>query len=179
MKLYTRTGDTGTTGLYGGERRKKSDLRVSAYGSVDELQAFLGLACAHLPGSVVSKTINSVQQDLFIICCELSRTETKPERNDPVLDEARVTWLESAIDDLDASLPALTAFIVQGGSPEGAQLHVSRAVSRRAEREVVLLADQEEVSAVVIRYLNRLSDYLFVAARWVNQEAGMIENHVH
>jgi cob(I)alamin adenosyltransferase len=176
MKIYTRTGDKGDTGLYGGERRPKHDIRITAYGEVDELQAQLGLAVAELPaGNALAALLEEIQMDCFVISAELARTETKPERKDPVLAKERTAWLEQQIDELDRTLQPLRAFIVPGGGRVGASLHVTRAVARRAERAVVLVAAQEEVSPAVLTYLNRLSDFLFTAARYQNQADGHTE----
>jgi cob(I)alamin adenosyltransferase len=175
MKIYTRTGDGGDTGLYGGERRSKSDPRIESYGELDELQAALGLARSETNHKLLQEHLLAIQMDCFVICSELARTETRPERNDPVLEMASCRWLEEQIDRLDEQLPALRAFIVPGGSRAGATLHLARAVCRRAERAIVRLADLEPVSEVVRVYLNRLSDYLFTAARTQNQADHCLE----
>ncbi|HSI20832.1 MAG TPA: cob(I)yrinic acid a,c-diamide adenosyltransferase [Verrucomicrobiae bacterium] len=180
MKIYTKTGDGGDTGLYGGERRPKDDPRIVAYGDVDELQAVLGLARAYANKRPdISDVLYAIQQDCFVICAELARTETKKARKDPVLGLERVVWLEESIDAFDATLPVLTAFIVQGGALLGAHLHVARTVGRRAERSVIGLAHTENVSQVVRTYLNRLSDLLFVLARTANHQDGSPEEELH
>jgi cob(I)alamin adenosyltransferase len=182
MKIYTKTGDGGDTGLYGGARRSKDDIRIKAYGSVDELQAHIGVVIAHLDPITfadVQEVLQKVQYQGFVVCAELARTETKPERNDPATTEIDITWLESQIDLFEKDLPPLTAFIVQGGSPVGSFLHVARAVCRRAERCVVALSKKESVSPLSIRYLNRLSDLLFVLARVANHRLGQPEEEWH
>lgn len=180
MKIYTKTGDAGTTGLYGGERRSKADLRIAAYGEVDELQAALGLVRAALkPADQVTEVLKQVQIDLFTLSAMLARTETKPSRKDPVLSIERVTWLETVIDGWEEQVPALKTFILPGGTPVGAHLHLARAICRRAERGVVLLAAHEPVTEDVLTYLNRLSDALFVAARFVNHKHGAPEEPWH
>ena len=183
MKIYTRTGDAGTTALYGGERRSKADIRIESYGAVDELQAQLGLAAAACTNvsalADLVATIEIIQEDCFIVCCELARTETRPERKDPILAKERIAWLEAQIDSLDAGLPALTKFIVQGGGLPGATLHMARAMCRRAERAAIRLQREEEVRPDVIVYLNRLSDLLFVLARHANHVQGIPEHDLH
>ncbi len=171
MKIYTKTGDEGTTSLYGGERRSKSNIRVHSYGEVDELQAVIGVALAHLTDDIfidVVEVLTQVQWVSFTICAELARTETEEKRKDPVLQDSDILYLESAIDTWESELAPLRAFILQGGSVESSFLHLARAVSRRAERAVVELATEESVDPKVLQYLNRFSDLLFVAARIAN-----------
>jgi len=171
MKIYTKTGDGGSTGLYGGERRSKANVRIESYGEVDELQAVLGLAQAKLQDDLftdISADLTRVQNACFVICTELARTETLAKRGDPVLSPDETGFLEKSIDRYSKVLPELRAFILQGGSELGATLHLARAVCRRAERAVVALAVEEEVDEEVIRYLNRLSDLLFTLARTAN-----------
>ena len=184
MKIYTRTGDKGETGLYGGERRPKNDLRVRAYGEVDEFQAVLGVCISY--GATASQVPNKctavfhkIQLDCFRLSSELARTETRAERNDPLIVADDVTWLEDSIDNYQKELPELKAFILQGGSPLGAHLHLARAVCRRAERAIVELAAHEAVSEVSLKYINRLSDLLFVLARYVNHVEGCVESEWH
>lgn len=176
MKIYTKTGDSGETSLYGGERRQKSDLRIVAYGEVDELQAALGIVVSLLAvESSLTEVLRAVQSDCFTLSTELARTETKASRKDPVLAEARVAWLEAHIDTWQQTLPELQNFILPGGSPAGAHLHLARTICRRAERGVVALAHQETLRPLLAQYLNRLSDALFVMARVANQDAGVAE----
>lgn len=186
MKIYTRRGDEGETGLLGGARVPKSDPRVAAYGTVDELNAFVGLALSRLDGEDGhgggegdAARLERVQDDLFAIGARLAAAD--PDRADakgllPDFPAARVEDLESWIDDLESDLPELDAFIHPGGSPAGAQLHAARTVCRRAERTVVRLADRRPgLEDVVLPYLNRLSDLLFILARAVNHRAGVAE----
>jgi cob(I)alamin adenosyltransferase len=178
VRIYTRTGDRGETGLFGGGRVPKSDPRVEAYGEVDELNAVLGWALAGLDDAAVRERIASIQADLFTIGAHLA-TPPAPERRRrpelPPLDPDRVRALESWIDGAEAELPELRAFILPGGSAAGAALHLARTVCRRAERRVVALAEREPVEPDIIIYLNRLSDLLFVLARIANQRAGAVE----
>jgi len=176
MKIYTKTGDAGDTGLFGGPRVRKDDPRIEAYGTVDELNACLGLArCEPLPAEIAS-TIERVQHELFAIGAELA-TPDPAKHGLTIVREPHVGALEREIDALDAKLPPLKQFILPGGNRGAALLHVARAVCRRAERQVVALASDAgtNVSLSVVKYLNRLSDYLFVAARAANCLAGIAE----
>lgn len=175
MKLYTRTGDAGSTSLFGGERRSKADLRVATYGEVDELQAVLGVVLATLPESLkqARDLLETLQHDGFILSAQLARPLTK--EKDPVITQERIDWLEQQIDQLDATLPPLRSFIRQGGSVPGAHLHLARAVCRRAERALTDLMEDEEIAPECLSYLNRLSDFLFILARSVNQQLGAPE----
>ncbi len=175
MKIYTRSGDDGTTGLLGAARVLKSAPRVEAYGSVDELNAALGLAAALDTGNWVAGELAVVQDELFQVGAELATADARMlEKLDRVSD-TQVARLESWIDRLEQDLAPLTRFILPGGSPLGAQLHVARTVCRRAERRTVALGSEEGLSPVIVRYLNRLADLLFVLARWCNAKAGVPE----
>jgi len=170
LKIYTKTGDAGETGLFGGGRVPKDDPRVRAYGDVDELNAWIGFAVAiHLP-TFESNVLEAIQRDLFTIGAELATPNAAKLRTS--LDESTVTALEGVIDSYDPKLKPLKNFILPGGSPKGAALHVARTVCRRAERSVVALAHNQQINPLIIRYLNRLSDLLFVLARAVNMQAG-------
>jgi len=170
VKIYTKTGDAGETGLFGGGRVPKDDLRVRAYGEVDELNAWIGFAVAiHLP-TFESNVLQTIQRDLFTIGAELATP--KAAKLHISLDESTVSALESVIDSYDLKLKPLKNFILPGGSPKAAALHVARTVCRRAERSVVTLARNHRINPVIIHYLNRLSDLLFVLARAVNMQAG-------
>lgn len=174
-KIYTRTGDNGTTGLVAGPRRLKSDLRVDAYGAVDETNAFVGLARQHTAGmSALDDALMRIQNDLFDLGADLATPDTgEPPQYEPLrIVSAQVTWLETEIDRLNADLQPLRSFVLPAGSPASAALHVARTVARRAERVMVALAnvDGEIVSTEAIAYINRLSDFLFVAARWANDK---------
>ena len=178
LKIYTRTGDRGDTALFGGGRVGKDDVRVDAYGDVDELNASLGLARAIELMPRIDEVLVPIQRDLFAIGALLAtpdRDRMHEQLAKAQLDEARVAQLERAIDDGDRELEPLRAFILPGGTPKAAALHVSRTVCRRAERRVVALAREVEVPALVVMYLNRLSDLLFVLARVANHRAGADE----
>jgi cob(I)alamin adenosyltransferase len=170
-RIYTRTGDDGTTALGSGERRPKYDLRVSAYGTVDETNAAIGVARLHLAGAkTIDAMLGSIQNDLFDLGADLAvpQREGKAERLRVL--PSQVSRLEQDIDTLNASLAPLNSFVLPGGTPAAAHLHSARTVCRRAERALVELASQpdEPVSDIAIQYLNRLSDFLFVASRAVN-----------
>jgi cob(I)alamin adenosyltransferase len=174
MKIYTRTGDKGDTGLFGGGRVAKTHPRVEAYGDVDELNSAIGLARAIEMMPRVDEVLVPIQRDLFAIGALLAtpdRDKMKRQLEKASIDERRITELEHAIDEGDAELEPLTSFIVPGGTPKAAALHVARTVCRRAERRVISL-DQEEIPSIVIVYLNRLSDLLFTLARVANRRAG-------
>ena len=177
QRIYTKTGDTGETGLFGGGRVPKSHPRVEAYGAVDELNAVLGWANTTIASDAVRAQLSEIQPDLFAIGAHLATSvaEGRAGPKLPALPEARIPVLESWIDDAGAELPDLRVFILPGGSPGGAALHVARTVCRRAERRVVELAQHERVTSSIVVYLNRLSDLLFVLARLENQRAGIAE----
>jgi cob(I)alamin adenosyltransferase len=175
-RIYTRTGDAGETGLFDGTRVQKSDPRVDAYGDVDELASWLGWVGAHLPSSDLVDLIEAIQRDLFALGALLAdprhRIAARVEKVS--LTDASVARLEQAIDRLDAELPPLRRFILAGGAPPGAGLHLARAVCRRAERRIVSLGPGV-VDALVLAYVNRLSDLLFTMARVANHRAGAAE----
>lgn len=176
MKIYTKTGDDGTTSLFDGTRVSKTHPRVVAYGAVDELNAHLGAAiAAGLPADLAGK-VTHIQRDLFAVGARLAdpRHKIAARVEKASIDEANVTRLEGWIDELEATLPPLRHFILAGGAPGGAGLHVARTVCRRAEAEALRIIDAE-VDAVVLVYLNRLSDLLFVMARAANASAGVPE----
>ncbi|HEY7383812.1 MAG TPA: cob(I)yrinic acid a,c-diamide adenosyltransferase [Beijerinckiaceae bacterium] len=173
-RIYTRTGDDGTTGLVTGERRPKHDLRIEAYGTVDETNACIGLVRLHTgQDTVLDAMLARVQNDLFDLGADLATPENgKPQRRVPLrISDAQVERLEHELDGLNEALSPLRSFVLPGGAPAAAALHLARTVCRRAERLVVALNDKpdEEVSPAAIKYLNRLSDFLFVAARHANQ----------
>ena len=175
MKIYTKTGDQGSTGLFGGGRVPKDDVRVEAYGDVDELNAVLGVARSVEPMPRVDEVLVPIQRDLFAIGALLAtpdRDKMAMHLQKARIDDTRIGELEHAIDDGEAELEPLTAFIVPGGSPKAAALHVARTVCRRAERHVVRLQHEVELPAIVVIYLNRLSDLLFTLARVANRRAG-------
>ncbi|MEJ1994599.1 MAG: cob(I)yrinic acid a,c-diamide adenosyltransferase [Limibacillus sp.] len=167
-RIYTRGGDKGKTSLGSGERRAKYDLRIAAYGTVDEANAVLGLARLHTDGDHDS-VLERVQNDLFDLGADLCTPEVeKPEYPPLRVEAAQVERLEKEIDRLNADLKPLKSFILRGGNAAAAHLHHACTVTRRAEREVVELADRETINPEVVRYLNRLSDLLFVMARHAN-----------
>lgn len=175
MRIYTRTGDAGDTGLFGGGRVPKDDPRVEAYGAVDELNAALGLARSIEMMPRIDEILAPVQRDLFSLGALLATPQPEKVRahlEKARLDDARIAELEHAIDDGEAELEPLRAFILPGGTPKAAALHVTRTICRRAERRVIALGHTVEIPAVVVRYLNRLSDLLFVLARVANRRAG-------
>jgi len=175
-RIYTRTGDDGSTGLGDGARRSKADARVAAYGDVDEVNSFIGaarLTTTHLPE--IDRLLAIVQNDLFDLGADLCRPPASDEAHSehPPLRvvEAQVTRIEKAIDALNERLEPLRSFVLPGGAPAAAQLHLARVVCRRAERAIVALMEKgETVGAPALAYVNRLSDYLFVAARIANDE---------
>ena len=167
MKIYTRTGDRGETSLFGGARVGKNDPRIDAYGTVDELNSFIGVARATWPGSPIDVQLATTQNDLFDVGAQLAAPGQS--RFSGVRVE-RIAELERAIDEMERELAPLTSFILPGGSMAAAQLHVARTVCRRAERLVVSLGDDSHTTAIA--YLNRLSDFLFVAARFANAKQG-------
>jgi cob(I)alamin adenosyltransferase len=175
MKIYTRTGDGGQTSLFGGARVSKADPRVDAYGEVDELNAWLGLVRASRLDRDLDEAIVQLQRDLFALGARLADPTSKiaPRVAKAALWDGDVERLEALIDRLDGELPPLTSFILAGGSPSGAALHVARGVCRRAERRMITL--EPAVDPVLIRYINRLSDLLFVMARVANHRAGVTE----
>lgn len=170
MKIYTKTGDAGETGLFGGGRVPKDDPRVRAYGEVDELNATLGFAAALDPASFEADFLQSIQRDLFTIGAELATPNAAKLKQR--IGTERVSAIEAVIDQHESSLAPLKNFILPGGTPKAAALHVARATCRRAERAVVTLARAGQINAAIIHYLNRLSDLLFVLARAVNKQAG-------
>ena len=172
-KIYTRTGDNGTTGLVAGPRRKKHDLRVESYGEVDEANCCIGLVRQHLAGHPdLDAMLMRIQNDLFDLGADLATPETGKKLDyEPLrIAQVQVDRLETEIDLLNADLEPLRSFVLPGGTPAAAALHLARTVARRAERRIVALQDVEgeAVSAAAAAYINRLSDFLFVAARWVN-----------
>lgn len=175
MKIYTRTGDQGDTGLFGGGRVSKDDPRVQAYGDVDELNAALGLVRAIELMPRIDEVIAGVQRDLFSIGALLATPDAAKMAEHLAkarLDDERIAQLERAIDACERELEPLRAFILPGGTPKSAALHVARTVCRRAERQVVALRRDVDVPDLVVTYLNRLSDLLFMLARVANRRAG-------
>lgn len=170
MKIYTKFGDTGNTTLLGGTVVSKDELAVGAYGSVDELNAFLGTVLAFSELEELTESLKRIQSDLFIIGAELASTESKKS-----LSPMRISELEEEIDKLAAALPPLKNFILPGGSKTASLLHLARTVCRRTEREVVALSKKEKVNPIIISYLNRVGDLLFMLARHVNYKKKVSE----
>lgn len=171
MKIYTKTGDAGETGLFGGPRVRKDHTRVEAYGSVDEVNAALGLARCEPLAAEMDSLLADVQNDLFTLGAELCTPDRGKLAAEP-LGAIRITALEQAIDRYEAKLEPLKQFILPGGTRAAATLHLARTICRRAERRLITLTAQESISPLIVVYLNRLSDLLFVLARAVNRAAG-------
>lgn len=175
-RIYTRSGDDGTTALGTGERRKKYDLRIEAYGTLDEVNAVIGVARLHLGSNpALDAVLGRIQNDLFDVeadLCMPSERGKGPGGARLTVTEAQVSWLEGEIDRFNGELAPLTSFILPGGSPAAAYLHLARTVCRRAERVMVALNDKpgETVAAAALKYINRLSDFLFVASRTMNDK---------
>jgi cob(I)alamin adenosyltransferase len=178
MKLYTRTGDDGSSGLFGGDRVSKSHLRLVAYGTLDELNAILGLLRLHTsPACTDEGTLQRLQQDLFVLGAVLATPASRQDLLGARM--SKTTWdladMEADIDRLSALAPPMTAFVLPGGTPAAAHAHLARTVCRRAEREVVALTHEEPMNPAVLTYLNRLSDWLFALARAENAIAHVAE----
>ena len=176
MKIYTKTGDAGDTGLFGGARVSKASARVETYGEVDELNSLIGLVLSEPFDDALSTLLTSVQSRLFDLGAELATApDSKVALGIPLLDEPEVAALEQAIDRYEAELQPLKTFVLPGGTRAASYLHVARTVCRRAERRLVALSADETVRPVLVRYLNRLSDALFVFARLANHRAGVAD----
>lgn len=172
MKIYTKTGDKGETGLYGGKRVSKDTPRVEAYGEVDELNAYIGFVLSEKLDFQLRKILAPIQNDLFVVGAELATTSTDKISK---ITKTRIAELEKTMDSFDTELKPLRKFILPGGATPAAALHVARTVCRRAERKVVTLASKEQVRPEIITYLNRLSDLLFTLARVINSRAHTVE----
>ena len=175
FKIYTKTGDDGTTGLFGGARIPKYDLRIETYGTVDELNSYIGLIRDQPIDNESIKVLLEIQDRLFTIGSMLATQPDKKNLSGPVIEEKDVELLEKEIDKMDAGLPPLKHFILPGGNTIVSFIHIARCICRRAERLAVHLFTQKEVNTLVIKYLNRLSDYLFILARWVAKDLGASE----
>jgi len=178
MKLYTRTGDDGSSGLFGGDRVSKSHLRLVAYGTLDELNSIMGLVRLHAsPACAGEEALQRVQHDLFVLGAILATPAARQDLLGARM--SRPTWdlaaMEADIDRLTALAPPMTAFVLPGGTAASAYVHLARTVCRRAEREVVALTHEEPMNPVVLTYLNRLSDWLFALARAENAVAGVAD----
>jgi cob(I)alamin adenosyltransferase len=170
MKIYTKTGDQGQTSLIGGSRVLKSSLRIEAYGTVDELNSWMGVLRDHDSANTHLATILEIQDRLFTIGAILASEPGKSKMKIPELQDTDVEFLEAGIDAMNETLPEMRSFVLPGGHPSVSFCHVARCVCRRSERICVDLSQSEEVPAIVIRYLNRLSDYLFVLSRKLSQD---------
>lgn len=175
MKIYTKTGDSGETSLFAGGRVPKSHLRVEAYGTTDELNSLLGVVRTYALPALAQTWLERIQNELFTVGADLATPMDAKADWLVRLTDAPITLLEHNIDQMDADLPALKNFILPGGTPAAAHTHTARTVCRRAERVCVALAAHEAINPLVITYLNRLSDFLFVLARWLNLQAGESE----
>ena len=183
FKIYTKTGDKGETSLYGGTRVSKAAARVESYGTLDELNAFIGLAKAEISDEKVLSQLQKIQFDLFTVGSEAATPTDKmflangKSRLDLLISEEEIMELERWMDDLDAELEPLQFFILPSGGKAAASVHVCRTVCRRAERAMVHLNETEEVRPELIKYLNRLSDYLFILARYISKISGEKEEY--
>jgi cob(I)alamin adenosyltransferase len=170
MKIYTKKGDQGNTSLFGGTRVPKSSARIEAYGTVDELNSIVGLGASYELSERGTRWVKKVQEDLFVLGADLATPPSSKTRIDRIEEES-ITYLEEAIDTMEEELSTLKNFILPGGSQAGATFHLARTVCRRAERATVTCSETEEISALTIKYLNRLSDFFFVLARFENKQA--------
>ncbi len=175
MKIYTKTGDTGKTSLIGGTRVPKYDLRIESYGTVDELSAWIGLIRDQVINSEVSNSLIELQDRLFTIESMLACDTTPSELNIPEISEKDIEFLENEIDIMTGQLPELKSFLLSGGHTTVSYCHIARTVCRRAERLVIQLSDKYDISSLILRYLNRLSDYLFVLSRKIGKDNGAEE----
>lgn len=175
MKIYTKTGDEGTTSLFGGQRLLKSDLRIDAYGTVDELNSYLGLLRDQPVNANRKEILLEIQDRLFTIGSILATVPGNTKVKIPLLNESDVVLLEKEIDKMDDQLPPMKSFVLPGGHESVSMGHVVRTVCRRAERLVIALHDQNPVDLILIKYLNRLSDYLFVLCRMMARELNIEE----
>lgn len=175
MKIYTKTGDKGTTSLIGGTRLSKAHVRIDAYGTVDELNSYIGMLRDQPVNENRRELLKEIQDRLFTIGSHLASESDQTKRTLPDLYDEDVTILESAMDAVDSQVPQLRAFVLPGGHPSVSFGHIARTVCRRAERAVIHLQQGEEVEEIVIRYLNRLSDYLFMLCRAMTYELNVEE----
>ena len=177
MKIYTKTGDKGETSLFGGERVQKSEQRLNAYGTIDELNSFIGMAVVETADSEVKEVLQKIQNQLFNLGADLATPETEKTKKLNVfrVDEKFYKFAEESIDKYETELDELKSFILPGGSECASILHVCRSICRRAEREIVELSNLEKVNKEVIVYVNRLSDLFFVLSRYENKIAGILD----
>lgn len=175
MKIYTKTGDKGKTSLFGGTRVSKSDERLEAYGTIDELNSYIGLVRDTQTNEELKSVLKKIQDRLFTIGANLATDKESKMNQVPDLLETDIELLEKEIDAIEAALPPMTSFILPGGHVNVSYCHVARCVCRRTERLAIKLSETVKVEPIIIRYLNRLSDYLFVLSRKVAQELGVNE----
>lgn len=168
VKIYTKTGDSGTTSLFGGQRVNKNSARIKAYGNVDELNSLMGAILSEGPSKNISKKLLRIQEELFVLGADLS-SPLSVKVKIPRISKSYISRLEKEIDGLDKQLPTLRNFILPGGSSVGSKLHLARTIARRAERSIVDLSNQEKINSSILPYINRLSDWFFVLARYVNK----------
>lgn len=173
MKIYTKTGDDGTTGVQGGSRVSKSNPRIIAYGAVDEINSSLGIILSNTLDNDISELLTKIQNDLFVAGSDLSNPDIVTSKNR--ITSEMVEYLESKIDQFEKELTPITKFILPGGHPIASQVHFARTVTRRAETMVIALSEKENVNAECKKYLNRLSDLLFVLARVINKRNGITD----
>ncbi len=172
MKIYTKTGDKGETSLFGGQRVPKDNLRIEAYGTVDELNAYLGQAVASSISEEVKTVLYKIQNQLFAVGSDLATPHDKNIKKDiPRVNQEMIDKLESLIDSFDSKLPELRNFILPGGNSAASSLHIARTICRKIERRIVTLSKEENIGEYILKYLNRLSDLLFILARFENQES--------
>lgn len=176
MKIYTKTGDLGMTSLIGGKRVPKHYVRIEAYGTVDELNSFIGLLAVQSGMHTFADQLKDIQSTLFVIGSLLAADPEKSVSYLPELAETKISDLEQSIDLLTDSLPALTHFILPGGNPSNAHAHVCRSICRRAERRVTDLLESEQINPLIVKYLNRLSDWFFILARTMSYNLGTPEH---
>lgn len=175
MKIYTKTGDKGQSSLYGGKRVDKDSVRLEAYGTIDELNSVLGLVLSYTDKPDLINNLRSIQSDLFKLGSELATPEGQTIAGFNLLEGNRIEWLEQEMDKMSEQLPPLKSFILPSGNFLSSHLHLARTICRRAERRVVTLSKQENTRPETIIYLNRLADYLFILARFTNQQAGLTD----
>jgi cob(I)alamin adenosyltransferase len=175
MRIYTKTGDRGDTSLFGGQRVPKDTLRIEAYGTVDELNTVLGIVRSDNADPEINSILEEIQKQLFELGADLATPRATEKKVIKRIDQRNVKGLEKVIDALDPQLKPLRSFVLPGGSPVSARVHFARTVCRRAERIIVRLSRNEDIGDMITVYMNRLSDLLFVLARYMNQKAGFME----
>lgn len=176
VKIYTKTGDAGTTSLFGGKRVSKSSARIDAYGAVDELNSQIGVVLSENPTKDIIKKLIRVQGELFVLGSDLS-TPLDVKVKIPRISKTYIARLEKEIDEIEKSLPKIKNFILPGGSKAGAGIHLARTIARRAERSIVVLSENEKINGYAQEYINRLSDWLFVLARYANHQEKIVETY--